>query len=623
VLNQRDEDGNEYMVACISRSLNEHERRYEAWKGEALAAVWGVKTFRPYLHGVHFHLHTDHRPLLWLLTAKEPTGQQARWILSLQDYQFSIVHRPGASNIADMPSRCPQATTVDVTGARMHSSSDPLVHPLPLVLFADGAVDTTHYTRDLLNQARNVSLSSGHHPATAALLMAAASVQCCSAQLRYQALEFATASHSDGFMDDFAPLPAALLAGHNGSFADAAEAVPDADQAAATAQRLRLAAAADTWVQQAQLPRVQLLALAKVHTGEPDQHDVRHTTQLNTAVMGAIFRSRPSVVLLEPFGGLCAGLEMALRAGIGIHQYHYLDIDPTARTIAAHRIEHLRSLYPTLLSPAAVQGAFSMPQDIRQLTTQQLVEAGAKAQQHPWLVVAGWPCQDLSMAGKGSGLRGERSSLLHELVRVIGTLQQLQPDMPPAYLLENVAFQCHPNQAIAVQDYKTVCAMIGKPVTLDAAQFGSLAHRVRNWWTNLCTPAELEGAAAQVVRPAGRTVSLALGHGRQPQPVRTADRPPRYCCNVPGQPMQAWPTFVAHPHSYAFRAGEPGSVINGDGTYDQPTADERECAMGYQQGSTAAPAVTEEQRRRALGEAMDSYCTQAVMAIAQAWGRVR
>ena len=106
VLNQREEDGSEYMVACVSRSLNEHERRYEAWKGEALAAVWGIKTFRPYLHGVSqpFCLHTDHRPLLWMLTAKEPTGQQARWILSLQDYSFHIVHRPGKDNIADMPS---------------------------------------------------------------------------------------------------------------------------------------------------------------------------------------------------------------------------------------------------------------------------------------------------------------------------------------------------------------------------------------------------------------------------------------------------------------------------------------------------------------------------------------
>lgn len=75
ILNQREEDGTEYMVACVIRSLNEHERRYEAWKGEALAAVWGVRTFRPYLHGVnHFYLHTDHRPLLWLFMVFHKRG---------------------------------------------------------------------------------------------------------------------------------------------------------------------------------------------------------------------------------------------------------------------------------------------------------------------------------------------------------------------------------------------------------------------------------------------------------------------------------------------------------------------------------------------------------------------
>lgn len=42
----------------------------------------------------------------------------------------------------------------------------------------------------------------------------------------------------------------------------------------------------------------------------------------------------------------------------------------------------------------AVQNAFALPQDIRQLTTRDLIAAGASAPKHPWLVVAGWPCQD-------------------------------------------------------------------------------------------------------------------------------------------------------------------------------------------------------------------------------------
>jgi site-specific DNA-cytosine methylase len=282
-------------------------------------------------------------------------------------------------------------------------------------------------------------------------------------------------------------------------------------------------------------------------------------------LLSIFFTDNQSVVLLEAFGGVCAGLEMALRNKQPLQQYYYIDSDPAARAIAVQRVKHLMALYPTQLTPAVIQGAFSLPQDIRKLTTTHLVAAGAKQQQHPWLVVAGWPCKDLSLAGKGAGLKGERSSLLHELVRVVGSLQQLQPDLPPAYLIENVAFQTHPNQAIAERDFQQVCSMIGYPVMLDAAQFGSLAHRVRNWWTNLCIHTELLSATAQVQRPAGRTVDLALAPGRQPQAVRSADRFPRYPCNTTGQPMQAWPTFVAYPQSHAFRPGQPGSISTAAG----------------------------------------------------------
>jgi hypothetical protein len=296
---------------------------------------------------------------------------------------------------------------------------------------------------------------------------------------------------------------------------------------------------------------------------------------------------------------------MALRNGNAIKHYYYLDICPTARRIAAHRIKQLMALYPTLLPASAVQNAFSLPQDIRQLTSDHLVAVGASNSQYQWLVVAGWPCQDLSPAGKSAGLQGERSALLHHLVRVIGALQQLQKPLPPGYIIENVPMQFHPNSGIAKRDFDTVCGMLGRPTVLDAAQFGSLAHRVRNFWSNLCTPMQLAAAASQVVRPSGRTVQLALGPGREPVEVKAADKSPRYCCNTPGSPMQAWPTFVAHPASNSFKPGQPGSVVNADGSHDQPTAVEREFALGYPRDSTAALGLTELQRRKTLGECMD------------------
>ena len=623
VLNQRDDQGGEYMVACLSRSLNPHEKRYSAWKGETLAAVWGVKSFRPYLHGQHFFLHTDHRPLLWLLTAQEPVGQQARWILALQEYSYSLVHKEGKHNVADLPSRHPAASAIDTTGARLDPTGEPWVLKPPAVLRADLSPDTTCYTHEWLSAQREAEEGAAPPQAPTAALLAGA--QLSTSQLHCQLLDFCTAQ-TEGSIDSFAPTPAAMLAGDYGDFTAASAQAPETDQGAAVWHREQLRTAADGWVRQARPLLAHQAALPPhpgEHMGRPCAHGVRITHRLCTVPVGSSFfptAADRGVVLLEPFGGLCAGLEAVLRNGTAVEQYFYLDSDPTAQKIAAHRLQHLSALYPTLLPPTALQGAFSLPQDITALSTAHLVAVGAARQQHPWLVVAGWPCQDYSPAGRAAGQAGARATLLCDLVRVIGALQQLQPRLPPAYVIENTAMQLHRQPRIAVRDFELVCAAIGQPVMLDAAQFGSLTHRLRNFWSNLCSPAQLATAAAQVERPPGRTVSLALGPGREPQLVRLPDRPPRHPCNVPGEPMQAWPTLMAHPYSYAFRPGEPGSVTTADGEWDQPTATEREFALGYARGSTAAPGVTEQQRRSALGESIDSHCLQCLIAIARAWG---
>lgn len=51
--------------------------------------------------------------------------------------------------------------------------------------------------------------------------------------------------------------------------------------------------------------------------------------------------------------------------------------------------------------------------------------------QRPDIIIAGWPCQDLSTAGPGGGLRGERSGLWSECARIVRGLR------PSYVLLEN------------------------------------------------------------------------------------------------------------------------------------------------------------------------------------------
>eukprot|EP00775_Hariotina_reticulata_P000616 gene616-biopygen1270 len=75
--------------------------------------------------------------------------------------------------------------------------------------------------------------------------------------------------------------------------------------------------------------------------------------------------------------------------------------------------------------------------------------------------------------------------------------------------------------------------------------------------------------------------------------------------------------------SYAFRPGQPGSIL--DTTQDaghrltEPTAQERERAMGYLPGSTAAEGVSEEERCRAIGQGMDANSLQLILATTEAY----
>ena len=98
----------EVVIAYASQHLNDSQANWSTVEKEAYAIVHAVKTFYPYLYGRKFQVVTDHRPLQWLMSIKEPTGRLARWALLLQEFDIDIVYRPGKQNQnADCLSRIP------------------------------------------------------------------------------------------------------------------------------------------------------------------------------------------------------------------------------------------------------------------------------------------------------------------------------------------------------------------------------------------------------------------------------------------------------------------------------------------------------------------------------------
>lgn len=85
-------------ISYASRTLNPAEINYSTIEKELLAIVFAVKTFRPYLFGRKFKIVTDHKPLTWLFSLKEPNSKLIRWRLLLSEYDYEIIYKKGKIN---------------------------------------------------------------------------------------------------------------------------------------------------------------------------------------------------------------------------------------------------------------------------------------------------------------------------------------------------------------------------------------------------------------------------------------------------------------------------------------------------------------------------------------------
>jgi DNA (cytosine-5)-methyltransferase 1 len=94
------------------------------------------------------------------------------------------------------------------------------------------------------------------------------------------------------------------------------------------------------------------------------------------------------------------------------------------------------------------------------------------------ILTAGWPCQDLSQAGKTAGLGGHRSGLISELFRLVETSRE----KPDYILLENVAFALYLHGGAALKYVTASLERLGYQWAyriLDSRQFGVPQRRRR------------------------------------------------------------------------------------------------------------------------------------------------
>ena len=87
------QDGEERVIAYASKALHGGQENHCTTKRELL-----VEHFRCFLYGTHFTIITDHASLKCLRNFKNIGGMLARWLATLEKYDYQFVHRKGSQH---------------------------------------------------------------------------------------------------------------------------------------------------------------------------------------------------------------------------------------------------------------------------------------------------------------------------------------------------------------------------------------------------------------------------------------------------------------------------------------------------------------------------------------------
>jgi hypothetical protein len=93
-------------IVYASKQLTPAERNYSTTEREFLAMVFSVKKFRDYLMCNPVVFFVDHMVIKYLVNKAELSGRLARWILLLEEFDYTVEYKPGRMHLqADHLSR--------------------------------------------------------------------------------------------------------------------------------------------------------------------------------------------------------------------------------------------------------------------------------------------------------------------------------------------------------------------------------------------------------------------------------------------------------------------------------------------------------------------------------------
>ena len=175
----------------------------------------------------------------------------------------------------------------------------------------------------------------------------------------------------------------------------------------------------------------------------------------------------PNVLdLFSGIGGLSLGLHWA-----GMRTTAFCESDPFARSV-------LRRHWPGV----------PVYDDIRTLTAARLRDDGVPP---PWLVCGGFPCQDVSLAGRGAGIEGARTGLWSHMARLVAECR------PRWVVAENVPGLRGRGADRVLHDLESA-GYAYWPLVVGAVHAGAPHRRARVWLVAQSPAADAGGAGLEM-----------------------------------------------------------------------------------------------------------------------------
>eukprot|EP00253_Pinus_taeda_P028513 PITA_28513 len=95
-----------YVIYYTNKNLTPTELNYTMTEKEFLVVVHAINKFRHYITGYENFIHTDHSTIRYLMNKPITNGRVTRWLLLLQEFNITVLDRPGKQNtVANFLSR--------------------------------------------------------------------------------------------------------------------------------------------------------------------------------------------------------------------------------------------------------------------------------------------------------------------------------------------------------------------------------------------------------------------------------------------------------------------------------------------------------------------------------------